>query len=126
MAKTGGTFQFDDSSLKRALAALSPKVDAYVHAVVSYNADRSVAYMKENASWTDRTGAARAGLRAETEWKPRVFHAIHLFHMVKYGIWLEVRFAGKYAIILPTIKVYGPATMKMLNGLFKKLNSGGL
>lgn len=126
MAKASARMSWDDEALRRKLITLSPKVDSYVHAVVSYSADRCVGFMKENARWTDRTGAARAGLRAEPEWVPQKLHAIHLFHSVLYGIWLEIRFAGRYAIILPTIQVQGPATMRLLEKLFRKLNTAGI
>lgn len=124
MAKS--SLSWDDSQLRRGIATLSPKVDAYVHAVVEYSSHRVIRYAKENASWTDRTAAARSGLRTVVEWRPLKLHAIHLFHSVKYGIWLEIRFSGRYAIILPTIAIQGPATMRLLEKLFAKLGKGGV
>ena len=120
------TFTFDDASLRRNLGDLPDRIDAYVHATVDYGSDKVVAYAKQNAKWRDQTGAARSGLRTVTEWEPRKRHAIVLFHSVTYGIWLEVRFAGRYAIILPTIQVMGPEVMRLLNKLFTKLGTGGI
>lgn len=125
MAKPRATFGFDNHIIPN-LDTLSDKVDRYVHGVVSYSADRCVGFMKQNAKWTDRTGAARAGLRAEPEWQPKKLHAIHLFHSVLYGIWLEIRFGGKYGIIIPTLNIQGPATMRLLSKLFAKLKAGGI
>jgi len=123
---SSSSFTFDDAALRRQLATFSPKVDAYVHAVMDYSSHRVIAFAKQNAPWRDQTGAARAGLRVDVEWRPMKLHAIHLFHSVLYGIWLEIRFAGKYAIIIPTLKDQGPATMKLLRGLFARLGKGGL
>jgi hypothetical protein len=38
-------------------------------------------------------------------------YRILLSHSVNYGIWLEIRWQGKYAIIIPTLQRYGKATM---------------
>jgi len=123
---SSGTFTYDNKTLQRNLEELPDRVDAYVHATVDYGSQKVVAYAKQNATWTDRTGAARSGLRTITEWVPRKRHAIVLFHSVTYGIWLEVRFAGRYAIILPTLQVQGPEVMRLLNKLFDRLGTGGL
>lgn len=76
-------------------------------------------YMKDNAPWTDRTGNARNGLTA------RAFDegdsvGIDLFHSVEYGIYLEARWSGRYAIIQPTIDVMGPVVMRRYNRLLER------
>lgn len=71
-------------------------------------------YAKEHASWDDRTGDARAGLTAKGEQRLTKY-TIHLYHTVDYGIWLEIRWDGKYAIILPTIEHMGHELMGRLN-----------
>jgi len=48
-------------------------------------------------------------------------HSIWIFHTVPYGIWLEVRWEGRYAIISPTLRVQGRAFMTYLRGLFGRL-----
>lgn len=68
-------------------------------------------YMVANAPWADRTGAARQGLTAEYVDGGLFQHAIVLYHTVDYGIWLEVRWNGQYAIIVPTLEKYGPEVM---------------
>lgn len=77
-------------------------------------------YMKVNAPWTDQTSNARNGLAA------RAFNEGHargivLYHQVPYGIWLEVRFSGRYGIIGPTIEEYGPRVMGDLRGLMGEI-----
>jgi hypothetical protein len=69
-------------------------------------------YMKENASWNDRTGAARDGLQAiavhngmdSTLW---LSHGSSIF----YGLWLEL---GPFAIVQPTYVIYGAKVMDEL------------
>lgn len=78
-------------------------------------------YAREHAPWNDRTGDAREGLTAVGEQR-LVTYTITLFHTVDYGIWLEVRWDGKYAIILPTLEAMGPELMAELAAL----NVGGI
>jgi hypothetical protein len=70
-------------------------------------------YARSHAPWEDRTGDARDGLTAEGDFS-FVSYTITLYHTVDYGIWLETRWHGKYAIILPTIEVMGPRFMAEL------------
>lgn len=124
MARADARLEFDATTLDRQLGQLAPRVDAYVGAVMDYSAQICVSYMKQNAPWTDRTGNARSGLRAEVIREPLRRYAISLFHSVKYGIWLEIRWGGKYSIILPTIRVQGPDVMRRLSKLFAKIGGG--
>ncbi len=87
-------------------------------------AKRVEAYAKEHAPWQDRTGEARKGLTAKGKQR-LVYYEIELFHTVEYGVWLEVRWSGKYAIIQPTLEVMGPELMRELNmALLVKLGGG--
>jgi len=67
-------------------------------------------YMKINAPWDDQTGNARNGLAARA-YRDKDEIGIVLYHQVPYGIWLETRFGGKYAIIEPTIQAMSPKVM---------------
>lgn len=77
---------------------------------------KAVEYMKANAPWQDQTGYARDGLDTRVETKDGTIE-IDLFHGVDYGIWLEIRWGGTYAIILPTIEVMGPQLMQDFQGI---------
>ena len=77
-------------------------------------------YMKNNAPWTDRTGNARNGLAARA-YESGDEVGIVLYHQVSYGIWLEVRWSGRYAIINPTIDEMGPRVMQQFNGLLGRI-----
>lgn len=71
-------------------------------------------YAKENAPWEDRSGDARAGLKAEGRQR-LTSYTIVLYHTVDYGIWLEVRWDGRYAIIVPTIVHMGHELMDRMD-----------
>ena len=72
--------------------------------------DEMVAWAKSNAPWEDRTGAARRELQGAVVWNDDTHFTIFLGHgnEIYYGIWLEVRWGGKYAIILPTLHHFAP------------------
>lgn len=123
---SGRSFTFDDRDLRLNLNNLGPQVDGYVHAVCDYSGTNALGYAKRTAPWRDRTGNARNGLSLDVEWEPMVRHAIVLFHRVTYGVFLETRWAGRFAIIIPTVRKYGPETMRLLDKLFRKLKTRGV
>lgn len=75
-----------------------------------------VDYAKQNAPWNDRTGDARAGLNAEVVSDNGTL-SIVLQHGVDYGIWLEIRWGGRYAIILPTVETMGRKLYDKMQGM---------
>ncbi|MBL8162459.1 MAG: hypothetical protein JNJ61_10775 [Anaerolineae bacterium] len=75
-------------------------------------------YAKQNAPWTDRTANARQSLHADVEVIAGQAVILYLSHGVSYGIYLEVAFAGRYAIIWPTIEAHLPQVAKMLQEIF--------
>lgn len=85
--------------------------------IMEQMAEEVQGYAQQNAPWEDDTGDAREGLTAEAE--SSIGEAvIILYHTVDYGIWLEVRNSGEYAIIIPTIEQMGPAVMAQVETLF--------
>lgn len=95
---------FDHDTLTPKLRVLNREIDAAVAAVFEYYATRAESAMREGARWQDQTGNARAGLGATAVHVPLLRHELVLFHGMPYGIWLEVRWAGKYAIIGPVMQ----------------------
>ena len=100
-------------------SALEPSVNERFNrtraALLAYSkttASTIEADMKRNAPWTDRTGNARNRLfsRAfEVTSNPDVYEiGVQSGHGVSYGIWLEVRWSGRWAIVGPTVKGAGP------------------
>lgn len=68
-------------------------------------------WMKSTASWQDRTGNARTGLRVEIQQTMDSFTVIFV-HSVYYGQYLEYDFGGKYAILNPAMQFWTPILMK--------------
>jgi hypothetical protein len=101
MAKRG-VFQFD--TLTPALKRLLPQVDAAVDLVFDHAEASAASRMRTGARWTDRTGNARNGLMALHQAEPMVRHTLVMYHSMPYGVWLEVRWSGRYAIIGPTMR----------------------
>ena len=133
MPKSDPSFQFKPGALGTNLKNFNHDIDALVAAVVDYRADKATEYMKKNAKWKDRTGNARATLAAYTlhygggdlaTRQTYDVHEIHLHGGMPYQIWLEIRWAGKYAIIGPAVKYHGLALMNQLNGLVQRLGRG--
>jgi len=121
MAKGDFSFELDMTPLLRNLVVLDERTDLGIAGVVEYWDSRIEEHMKIAAPWTDRTGNARSGLFAKAGHEPGQRHWIELGHRVPYGIWLEIRWAGRYAIVFPTLLVYGPKIMQTLTKLFARL-----
>lgn len=75
---------------------------------------------RTNAPWTDRTSNARNGLFTHVSQSGEMVYSLDLAHRVPYGIWLEVRWSGRYAIIMPTLQEYGPRVMATFDGLLDR------
>lgn len=109
------TFRLE-GNLQRNLATLPLKQRAAIVAAAHYTAPLAESFMKSTASWTDRTGNARNGLRARVvAGGDKV--AIVLYHSVPYGVWLEVRWGGKYSVIMPALAATGPLFIEAISRL---------
>jgi len=73
-------------------------------------APRVESHMRNTAPWTDQTGNARAGLFARPEVEATGAKIV-FGHSVYYGIFLETRWSGRYAVVLPTLEELGPQFM---------------
>lgn len=112
--------RMNTKEITREIGRLDQKAKLAIRAIVERNAVEGLGYAKVSAPWTDQTGAARAGLSANTEHSSSS-HKIIFAHGVHYGIWLEVKNSGKYEIILPTVARTGGQIMSDLSGMFGKM-----
>ncbi len=101
---------WDERELVRGLSNARQEVRDAAYRIAEFQAPRVEAYMKINAPWTDRTGNARAGLRAQA-YQDGSETGIVLYHSVPYGIFLETRWDGRLGIIDPTVAAMGPEVM---------------
>lgn len=111
---------WQDGGLGESLFEGDQRVLDQVWAVMEYQAPKVETHMKVNAPWTDQTGNARQGLRAEA-FREDDNMGIVLYHTVPYGIWLEVLHSGAYAIIGPTIEVMGPQVMQSVEHIMEEI-----
>lgn len=121
----GGRLEWQDSELFNNARHLPGKIDGMVATVVGYYTTVAQAHMRREAPWRDQTGNARNGLKATAVHNPYRNHQIILSHGVNYGIWLEVRWSGRYSIINPTMRVIGPQIMDMIGRRWGPTIGGG-
>jgi hypothetical protein len=112
-------------NLAKAINAHDRSVKRVIGGQFLFAKQEAVGFMKVNAPWTDRTANARNGLHAETEFGPEQhFYAqLVLAHSVFYGIYLETRFSGKYAILMPTINYIGPLILSRIASSIKQMEA---
>lgn len=112
---------YDTSKLSNGVSRMAEKVGAAVLMYASTQAIRIETKMKVDRPWTDRTGMAKATLRARVTQPRTNVVRILLAHGVDYGIWLELAHERNYAIIAPTIARESPNVLNGLNGIVAKL-----
>ena len=118
-------FEWVDDSLTPAIGSIDDSTHRFLSAVMGFHAPQVEAHAKRNAPWQDISTNARNGLFATPEINRPTYRVI-LGHGVPYGIWLEVRYAGRYAIIEPTIQAQGIEVMKTVQqGFMQNLIRGG-
>lgn len=111
---------YDDRVLRKNVRNFDRRLRNDVSALVDYYADYTTVWLKTNARWTDRTGAARTGLFAIAN-HGQTFEEIYMAYSVNYGIWLEVAHDRKYAIITPAIRIIGAELMASMNLLIDRM-----
>lgn len=114
-------FNYNESTLKKNLDKMSEKLGAVILMYASTKASELEAKMKINRPWTDRTGMAKALLKAKVSQPSPTIVRITLAHGVSYGIWLELAHGKNYAIIAPTIRNEGPRVISDFDNLMSKL-----
>lgn len=101
-----GSFLLADS-LTEGIAKASVEVPEFLKENVLRVAIDALDFAKEQAPWTDRTGAARDGLDTDVSEDGETI-VWTLFHTVDYGIWLETIQNGRFSVIMPTLELYAP------------------
>lgn len=110
------------NTLAANLSTLEPRLKFAVDQVMQYFATRAASDMRSGARWMDQTGNARQGLSAQVISTP-TSSALILYHSVPYGVWLEIRWSGRYAIIGPTMNSIAPQLAAMLSQALVRLGA---
>lgn len=111
---------FTIDTLSRGVANFTFKTMDRIAEIAQDLAQELVDYAQTNAPWEDRSGDARSGLEAGVNVENGQFD-VELYHTVEYGIWLEVRWGGRYAIIIPTIEAIGPKLFAKMNNMLEEI-----
>jgi hypothetical protein len=110
----------DSDTLTPNLKGMGEKLDRRMKQLTGYYAERGQNQMRQNAPWTDRTSNARNGLFGK-ETSDAAKYRITYYGTVPYQIFLEVRWDGKYSIIVPTVKKMGAELMHGVINLVEHL-----
>lgn len=111
---------WDDRALVNKLRTMNARADRFITASVAYHATQATNYARQNAPWTDRTTNARNGLFARAE-RDHPKYRIIVGHSVPYGVWLEVRWSGRYQIIRPTVDHTGQELMRTISTMYQRM-----
>lgn len=106
------TVRITNDTLSPKLARADEVAIKAIQLAVQAMCARAITQMRRDAPWTDRTTAARNGLVALKE-DHDDGASMHLIHSVPYGIWLEVRWSGRYAIIGPVRNSIAPEVLRI-------------
>lgn len=112
---TSASIDLDLGTITKNLRLAPRQLDRLIEGTMQRKAVEAENWMKINAPWQDQTSNARNGLAARYQ-REGGGHSITLFHQVPYGLWLEVRFEGRLAIVGPAVAEFGPRTMQALEG----------
>lgn len=120
-----GRVQFTSNSLSPNLKKLPAVLDRNIYQVLRFHEPKVAGKARKNAPWKDDTGNARSGLSTEVVVLSRGVYALVLYHRVPYGLWLEVRFEGRYATIMPTLRGHAPLVMASFTKLLERMGIEG-
>lgn len=111
---------FDISDMLNGITETESKLDIAVGMLCETAAKNLEGDAKEQAKWTDRTGAARQRLQGYT-YRTTTGWRIVLAHGVNYGIWLELANEKRFAIVGPLIDLASPYILKDFENLMSKI-----
>lgn len=96
--------------LKKMQLSSQPVIQAYAED----KAEEMERYMKQNHVWKNRTGNAERGLYGKvTTSRKKYVTTIEIGHGkdIWYSVYLEFYYGGRFAIIQPTLDLFGPMVM---------------
>lgn len=124
-SKAGLTWQSD--TLTANFSTASDRAIQYLARTTTLYSLKTETYAKSKAKWTDRTGNARsslAGSYSAVIGKDSARFEITISHGMPYGIWLELRYGAKFAIINKTVENQGKAFFDTANQVMAKMFGG--
>ena len=104
-------------------AQYAAELEQEIVALAQRITDEITAYMQSNAPWTDRTGDARASLFSVVQHEAKQMVTILLSHgsLIEYDIYLELAHQGRFAIIAPSVDVWGPRVFQEVRAIVQRI-----
>lgn len=109
--------------IKTNLRLFDSRANDALDKIFTFQEERSTAFMKVNAPWTDDTTNARSSLQAKS-YSETNSHLLVLAHGVFYGIYLETIKNGKYGIVVPAWREASNDIWRMIRNLFAMMEGG--
>jgi hypothetical protein len=116
VAKSGVVWDRPPEVLQQAIGSYGELVKDRVGAFLVMERLEAQNWMRANRLWRDISGNARRGLRVEVVKRSEQW-IMFFIHSVDYGKWLELKNAGKYAVIAPGVRRTVPNLKRGLRGL---------
>ncbi len=104
------------AKLSAEIRVLGTRIDAAILRVAQAVAEDVRQYMVANHPWTNRTNEAEDNLRASAHRLAAHVVAIYLVQGAPHGIWLEIRWGGRWGIIPDALAYAFPNIMRELRG----------
>lgn len=95
------------------------RVYAAVLAIMESYKPRAESWMKQNAPWMDRTGNARQSLFTDIETQAQEVVSLIFAHGVDYGVFLEFKNQGRFAVIAPALDYFFPQIMADIQAVLR-------
>lgn len=114
MANRGGIFVTD--GIGPVIAFMAANVVQNVADAMQDGKAQVESFAQSNAPWSDITGRARRGLKANISIEDGEI-ILELAHTEEYGYWLELIQDGRFAIIMPTLEALGPEIIRQAGGV---------
>lgn len=116
MAQTALVWDRSPEVLQQAIDSYGKLVESKVGAFLVMERLEAQNWMRQNRPWKDISGNARRGLRVEVVERGDSW-IMYFIHSVDYGVFLELRNGGKYAVIEPGLRRTVPRIKNGLKGL---------
>lgn len=116
--------KFDTQELEQFMQRTLARADLETKAIADQSCPRIETYGRTNRRWEDRTHEAKKRLKATV--KPiGTGYRIEFAHGVDYGIYLEMKYNKKYAILQESVDYVAQSyTMPKFNRFLERFNKG--
>lgn len=108
------------NQIKLRLKKVQLKSQPVIQAYAEKKAQDMERYMKQNHKWKNRSTRAEKGLYGKvTTSRAKYVTTIEIGHGkdVWYSVYLEEYYGGRFAIIQPTLDLFGPMIMNDMNNI---------